>query len=242
MLSIGELGHIFDPAQAADDLTAPLGKAAPGSRFVSGGGRTLRIGQPEYRVNSASSWVTNAVNTTDRSAIQLLDIFSVNPTNSLGYPFAIGRVNPNTAPVEVLAAILAGIRVNSDNGAIAANLADTTNLANTIISNRPYNKFSDFSKFIPMFTVGTNYSPNIATNSGGGTTNLAVMDRMREEAFGKLVQHFTIQSSTYRIVCIGEQLDALGRAVSKVQLEALVYFEKNATGGIVPVIRWKQSL
>ena len=241
MLSIGELGHIFDPTQVADDLSAPLGKTEP-SKYVSGGGRTLRIGQPEYRVSTANSWATNAVNTTDRSAIQLLDIFSANPTNSLGYPFAIGRVNPNTAPVEVLATILAGIRVNSDTGAAAASLANVTNLANTIISNRPYNKFSDFSKFIPMFTVGTNYSPAIATNSGGGTTNLAVMDRMREEAFGKLVQHLTIQSSTYRIVCIGEQLDAAGRPVSRAQSEALVYFQRNASGAIIPVIQWKKFL
>jgi Tfp pilus assembly protein PilX len=241
MLSIGELGHIFDPAQAADDLTSPFGKTAP-SKYVSGGGRTLRIGQPEYQVATTRSWATNAANTIDRSAIQLLDIFSANPTNSLGYPFAIGRVNPNTAPVEVLAAILAGIRVNSDTGTAAASLANVTNLANTIISNRPYNKFSDFSKFIPMFAAGTNYSPTITTNSGGVTTNLFVMDRMREEAFGKLVQHLTIQSSTYRIVCIGEQLDAAGRSVSRAQSQALVYFERNASGAIIPVIKWKKFL
>ena len=68
------------------------------------------------------------------------------------------------------------------------------------------------------------------------------MDRMREEAFGKLVQHLTIQSSTYRIACIGEQLDAAGRPLSRVQLEALVYFERDASGAIVPVIKWKKFL
>jgi len=241
MLSIGELGHIFDPAQAADDLTAPTG-GTPSTPFVAGGGRTLRIGQPEFQTASTDSWDTNASNLTDRAAIQLLDLFSVNPTNSSGFPFATGRINPNTAPVEVLASVLAGIRVNSDSGVAAANLSNITNLANTIISNRPYNKFSDFRKFVPMFSVGTNYSPTITTNSGGGTTNLAVMDRMREEAFGKLVQHLTLQSRTYRVFCLGEFLNTAGRTVSKSQLEAVLYFQTNSTGSFTPVLQWKKSL
>lgn len=241
MLSIGELGHIFDPAQAADDLAAPTG-GTPSAPFVAGGGRTLRIGQPEFQVANTNSWDTNASNPTDRAAIQLLDLFTVNPTNSSGSPFAIGRINPNTASVEVLASMLAGIRVSSDGGVNAASLTNTTNLAHTIISNRPYNKFSDFRKFVPMFAVGTNYSPAIATNQGGGTTNLAVMDRMREEAFGKLVQHLTLQSRTYRVFCLGEFVDTAGRPVSRSYLEAVVYFETNAIGSFTPSVQWKKSL
>jgi Tfp pilus assembly protein PilX len=241
MLSIGELGHIFDPAQAADDLTAPSG-GTPSTPFVAGGGRTLRIGQPEFQVASANSWDTNSSNPTDRSAIQLLDLFTVNPTNSSGFPFAIGRINPNTAPVEVLASLLAGIRVSSDSGTNAANLTNITNLANTIISNRPYNRFSDFRKFVPMFSVGTNYSPNLGNSVGGGTTNLAVMDRMREEAFGKLVQHLTLQSRTYRVFCLGEFVDNAGRPVSRSQLEAVVYSQTNSTGSMTPLIQWKKNL
>ncbi|MGF1679018.1 MAG: hypothetical protein ACFCUX_07470, partial [Candidatus Methylacidiphilales bacterium] len=47
MESIGELGHIFDPAQADDNGGGPSG-GNPASVFVAGGGRTLRIGQPEF--------------------------------------------------------------------------------------------------------------------------------------------------------------------------------------------------
>lgn len=241
MLSIGELGHIFDSAQAADDLSAPLG-GTPNSPYVAGGGRTLRIGQPEFQVNSANSWDTNSSNPIDRAAIQLLDLFSVNPTNSSGFPFAIGRINPNTAPVEVLSAVLAGIRVSSDSGTNAASLANITNIANTIISNRPYNKFSDFRKFLPIFATGTNYSPALGTTIGGGTTNLAVMDRMREEAFGKLVQHFSLQSRTYRVFSVGEFVDNAGRPVSRSQLEAVVYFQTNSAGFFAPSIQWKKNL
>jgi hypothetical protein len=57
MLSIGELGHIFDPAQAADDLSAPI--SSEGNNKISGGGRTLRIGQPEFRSETTDTWDTN---------------------------------------------------------------------------------------------------------------------------------------------------------------------------------------
>ncbi len=53
MRSIGELGHIFDPAQAADDLSAPTSSELPHNNKISGGGRTLRIGQPEFRSDTA---------------------------------------------------------------------------------------------------------------------------------------------------------------------------------------------
>jgi len=247
MLSVGELGHIFDPAQADDDLTAPSG-GSPVNSYLSGGGRTLRIGQPEFQIASTNtniwnySWNTNSSNPTDRAAIQLLDLFSVNPTNASGFPTAIGRINPNTAPLEVLAAVLSGIRVSSDTGAPIASLSNPTNLANIIISNRPYNKSSDFRKFVPMFAVGTNYLPSLGTSVGGGTTNLAVMDRMREEAFGKFVQHLSLQSRTYRIVCIGELLDTKGRPISRAQLESLIYCETNSLGNFTPTIQWKKNL
>ncbi len=237
MRSIGELGHIFDPAQADDQL-------AVGMAGKSGGGRTLRIGQPEFQVNSLNSWSTNTSNPADRSAIQLLDVLSANPTNAAGFPFAIGRINPNTASVEVLSAILSGIKISSDAGTPnpSYDLANVTNLANTIITNRPYNKLSDFQKFIPIFAAGTNYSPAIPSSTGGGTTNLAVMDRMREEAFGKLVPHLTVQPRTYRVFVMGELLDRALRPVSRSHLEALVFFEINPSGDTSPVIQWRSSL
>ena len=244
MLSLGELGHIFDPAQAADDLTAPTG-GTPTAPFVAGGGRTLRIGIKDFATNTANSWDTNSFNLIDRSAIQLLDLFSVSPTNASGFPTAIGRINPNTAPIEVLAAVLSGIRVSSDTGVSgipSASLSNPTNLANIVISNRPYNKFSDFRKFIPMFALGTNYTPNLPVSVSGGITNLAVMDRMREEAFGKFVQHLSLQSRTYRIVCIGELLDNKGRPVSRAQVESLIYCETNSLGNFTPTIQWKKNL
>ncbi len=238
MRSIGELGHIFDPAQAADDLSAPASSELPHNDKISGGGRTLRIGQPEFRSHTADNWDTNG-----RRAIELLDLFTVNGTNvgSEGYPAAIGRVNPNTAAPEILAAVLSGIQISSDRGIPACSLSDTAAIAATIVSNRPYSVLSDLHKLTSSFAAVANYSPAFSVSIGGGTTNLAAMDRVREEAFGKLVQHLTLQSRTYRVIAVGEALDPRGKPRGHATVEAIVFLQNQPGGGVRPVITFQRS-
>ena len=204
MRSIGELGHIFDPAQADDDLSAPDSSQPPINNKISGGGRTLRIGQPEFRSATADTWDTNG-----RRATELLDVFTVNKTNSnsAGYPVAIGRINPNTAAPEVLAAVLSGIQVASDAGLPPASLKNVAAIATNIMNSRPYSRLSDLHKAMANFADNENYAPSFSASPGGGTTNLSAVDRLREEAFGKFVQHLTVQSRTYRIIAVGEAFD-----------------------------------
>lgn len=239
MNSIGELGHIFDPAQAADDLSAPDSSEAPVNNKISGGGRTLRIGQPEFRSGATHTWDTNG-----RRAIELLDLFTVNRTNasSAGYPAALGRINPNTAASEVLAAVLSGIQVTSDVGAPEATWNNVAAVAANIISNRPYSRLSDLHKAVGSFADVENYAPTFAVSIGGGTTNLAAADRVREEAFGKLVQHLTVQSRTYRIIAVGESFDAGGKPRGRAAIEAIVFLQNEPGGGLRPVITFQRSL
>ncbi|CAN5593511.1 hypothetical protein BH09VER1_BH09VER1_41330 [soil metagenome] len=239
MQSIGELGNVFDPIFGDDTLAAPNG-GTPGSVFAAVGGRTLRIGQPEF-----TGAATLTYNTNGKRAIELLDIFTVNKTNanSQGYPVAIGRVNPNTAPVEVLSSILAGIQITSDAGLTNVTLTNLATLATNIISNRPYGKLSDFYKLTQSFATATNYSPAFTNEIGGGTTNLGAFDRVREEAFGKLVQHFAIQSRTYRIMVIGQTLDVnTGKVKSTSVLESIVYFQPDAAGKFRPITQYQRFL
>jgi hypothetical protein len=238
MRSIGELGHIFDPAQAADDLSAPTSSELPLNNKISGGGRTLRIGQPELRSDTAHNWNTNG-----RRAIELLDLFTVNGTNtgSEGYPAAIGRINPNTASPEILAAVLSGIQISSDRGIPASSLNDTAGIAAIIVSNRPYSVLSDLHKAVSSFASGASYTPAFPVSIGGGTTNLAAMDRVREEAFGKLVQHLTVQSRTYRVIAVGESLDPRGKTRGHATIEAIVFLQNQPGGGVRPVITFQRS-
>ena len=239
MRSIGELGHIFDPAQAADDLSAPNSSEPPVNDKISGGGRTLRIGQPEFRSSSTHTWDSSG-----RRAIELLDLFTVNQTNarSGGYPAAPGRINPNTAASEVLAAILSSIKLTSDAGTPQASLANLAVVTAELVSNRPYSSLSDLHKAMQSFADGENYSPAFAVSVGGGTTNLAAADRVREEAFGKLVQHLTVQSRTYRIIAVGESFDAAGKSRGRATIEAIVFLQNEAGGGVRPVITFQRSL
>jgi Tfp pilus assembly protein PilX len=239
MQSIGELGHIFDPAQAADDLSAPNSSEPPVNNKISGGGRTLRIGQPEFRSRSTHTWDTNG-----RRAIELLDLFTVNQTNakSGGYPAALGRINPNTAPPEVLAAIVSGIKVTSDAGIPEASLANPAAVAADLVSNRPYSSLSDLHKVMQSFADGENYAPTFGVSVGGGTTNLVAADRVREEAFGKLVQHLTVQSRTYRIIAVGESFDAAGKPRGRATIEAIVFLQNETGGGVRPIITFQRSL
>jgi Tfp pilus assembly protein PilX len=238
MRSVGELGHIFDPAQAADDLSAPTSSELPYNNKISGGGRTLRIGQPEFRSDTADNWNTNG-----RRAIELLDLFTVNGTNiaSEGYPAAIGRINPNTAAPEILAAVLSGIQISSDRGIPASSLNDTAAIAANIVSNRPYSVLSDLYKVMNSFAARANYTPAFPVSVGGGTTNLAAMDRVREEAFGKLVQHLTVQSRTYRIIAIGEAFDPRGKPRGRATIEAIVFLQNQPGGGVRPIITLQRS-
>jgi Tfp pilus assembly protein PilX len=228
MKSIGELGHIFDPAYGEDDLSS--------SGFAGGGGRTLRIGQPEFTVTGTNNWNTNG-----RRSTELLDLFTVSPTTAQGAG-APGRINPNTAPVEILSAALAGIKIDSDE-TTAARALDVTNVANAIITNRPYSSLSDFYKVLPDLAAGTNYSPAFSAQVGGGTTNLATFDRAREEAFGKLVQHLTVQSRCYRVYAVGQTLDAHQNPRGTAILEATVFlnFDK-ASQQFKPVVQYRKSL
>ena len=175
MVSIGELGHIFDPAQAADDLSAPISSEQPYNNKISGGGRTLRVGQPEFRSNPGDNWDTNG-----RRAIELLDLFTVSQTNATSeeYPAALGRINPNTATSDTLAAVLSGIRITSDRGIPASSLSDVAGIADSIVSNRPYSALSDLHKVTTNLAEGIRYSPQFAISVGGGTTNLAAVDRV----------------------------------------------------------------
>lgn len=251
MMSVGELGNIFDPAMVSDSGAAVFGGTLP-NYFRQVGGRSLRTGQPE-----SPYWDTSG-----KRAIQLLDLFTINPlgtnTNQLGTsvytnsPSMVGRINVNTAPKPVLASVFEGVTINSDEG-ISAATALAGNIADAIITNRPYSRISDLYKALPAFANGTNYNPNIvnisvtvtnAATSPATTSNyvaMAAMDRAREELFARTVNLLTTQSRAFRIYVVGETLDKQTNAVSRAALEAVVRLEpKTGVDGLTPRIIFRK--
>ena len=239
MLSLGELGHIIDPAQVDDLLQAPAA-GIPTSPFCCGGGRTLRIGQPEFSVlNPVNNWDTEG-----KRAVELIDIFTladqgrqpgsnVIPTNS-GIP---GRININTAPHPVLTALFSGVSVCSDsrftNSIISPQTADQ--LATIVEQNRPYSRLSDLRVLTTNLCNAETFTPPLSRNLPGVSPPVAdVFDRAREEAFGKIIGHCTVQSRTFRLFVVGDALDQKGKQTARSMMEAIICLTPDASGQLIP--------
>jgi len=220
MNSIAELGNIYDPSQVSDTGGNVLG-GSPGSFFRPAGGRSLRVGQPEFQFSGgASSWDVDG-----KRAVQLLDLFTTQQTNSFSsnVPAAFGRINLNTAPQEVLEALFMNIQINSDPaaGGASINATNAAALATEVIKNRPYSRISEIYRVFPVIASGTNFSIPLPTQVGGGTTNLALMDRAREEVFGKYIELITVRGRAFRVYVVGQALDErTGRILSESFCEA----------------------
>ena len=242
MQSIGELGHIYDEAQAADDLTAPTGTTSS-SPFVSGGGRTLRVGQPEFASAIAGvSWNTNG-----KRAVELLDIFTVNTTNqsSPTYPALQGRINVNTAPQAVLEALFYNIAPTADALYQNSVITNVPALAQSIVTNRPFNKLSDLYKITPGLVNATNYSPtlgaNLATNSANPYPQAPVFDRAREEVFGKMVGLCAVQSRSFRVYIVGQSLGPNLKRQGQVVIEASTQIATDSGGKLTPKVVYERE-
>jgi hypothetical protein len=226
MESIGELGHIFDPAQADDQGNASPG-GTPNSFFVSGGGRSLRIGQPEFPY-----W-----DVPGKRAHHLLDLFTINAATPSGYPEVAGRINVNTAGPEVLAALLENIEINTDEGVPPGHPISEHLLAG-ILERRPFLSLGDLAPALSNFVHAAGYEPwnNLALGDP-----VHVMDRAREELLARIINLTTLQSRAFRIYAVGQTLAASGSAGAQCALEAAVEIKVQTTEAgirLAPVVTY----
>ena len=125
--NVCELGNIFDPMQWADSSQLP--STAGGQRGLwtnlssaatndaKFGGRTsLRIGRPEFTRFAFTNYGgagAVAVPNMGLSAAALLDLFRIGNADSNSFTGG-GKINLNTAPAPVLAALAGGCRLTND--------------------------------------------------------------------------------------------------------------------------------
>jgi len=231
MLSIAELGNIYDPAHLNDVGFSTEG-GNPSSHYASGGGRTLRIGQPEFDYPDASASPSRAETLAPpwdepgRRSLQLLDLFTVNETNAHDIPATTGRININTAPREVLAALLYELAPASDAGiAVEDPVIPWTNalgIADAIITNRPYLSVTELTPVLPHFVQATNFAPAITAHPDG---TIDTMDRAREEVFAKIVNLLSTRSPAIRAFVVGQALNPDGDASGQAIAEFLIQIE-----------------
>ncbi len=234
MLSLAEMGNVFDPAQwsAVETLGTPSANA--------GGGFTLAIGRPEYAVFDRDG----------QRAAQLLDLFTLTPNNTIP-PTA--RVNLNTAPREVLRSLIAGQALTNDpaQGTLYppkdSNVGDR--FADAVIASRsraPLRGLSDLNLIRRNPAAARNYAnpaPDTdpffgsplqypAANRPGDTWD----DAGREELFQRVSNLVSFQSKTFRIVVAGQVLDQSGTIIGRRNREFTVEISpaRNPDGSIIP--------
>jgi hypothetical protein len=231
--NITELGNIFDPIQWAPASTATVGNQsdyvncdispAPtwNANPMYGGGQTLRIGRPEHSRFAFTNLVAggNAVPSLGTSAAGLLDLFCVTNT----YNWA-GKININTAPPPVLAALAGGITLTKDPNKVGSP-------ANANMIKQFTNGVMLFRNMYPFITpsqlsfISANYGTTGWTNSavwtqnavfgtnssGGGLTGVtSINDEGREEWFSKIYNLTCVQSFNYRIYVVAQLTDTNG--------------------------------
>ena len=219
MVSIGELGYIYDPAR--------LIGASGDIRYSRGGGRSLHIGRPERfdaTTNPSGLWDGNS-NSLSRewTSWRLVDIFST--TDSLRLE---GRININSANRDGAAALKAALygykfQTTPDSDPSLATKefdsdpADPTDKINELVrqlqarlkndQNANIGQFKDtigpfFERGelseMPIFSVGHDLHLSVDT----ATT----YDRGREELFRRLAELITTRGDTFTVYAVGQAL------------------------------------
>jgi hypothetical protein len=234
MQSIGELGHITDPARVA----------GPGGIELSrGGGRTLRVGQPEHRW-----WYDTNQNRPSRTwtSWRLADIFTTTTTNnsatvtnaqgiltnSQGVVRGVtntngavvtipGLINPNGALRDngaALRAVLFGLSFQPLTGSgtlgvpgLAGLAANVTNVSTNLVRRLTTVTGTD----VPANALNALWERgeiselallNNGTALAPGVNMSNVFDRGREELVRRSIEMLTTRGSVFSVYAIGEAL------------------------------------
>jgi hypothetical protein len=259
--NICELGNIFDPIQwAPSDPTGTFNYSnciidnTWTTNRLYGGGSTLRIGRAEHSRFAFTNFggTGNPIPNMGQSAAALLDLFCVtngNNDNNGGGPFRTGgKININTAPYPVLAALAGGIVLAKD-----PNKAGNT--TNALMINAFANGVMRFRHLYPFLSpsqllfISVNYGLPNWTNSAVWS-NAAVFSRNQglqgvasindeglEEWFSKIYELSSVSSDNYRVYIVAQlvatnaagQTNAIGPIVRK-----YVHFSSRPNTGSTP--------
>jgi hypothetical protein len=200
MTSIGELGHIYDPGQRRVTTTIEAAR---------GGGRTLKIGQPDDSIGTAARFST----TWQNAAWRLTDIFGTNATRTTVEldPVSRGKININSVARDGGTALRALLRSwtflpspESDQNTAARQLSSSeidsimSSIVTYINSNGPLLERGEISQ-IPYFS-------STSTSTIGGQQVRTTADRSREQIIRRMIEMVTTRSASFSVFCIGESI------------------------------------
>jgi hypothetical protein len=251
LVSITELGNVWDPAQLSYSVTNP-GDALPDIPSLAtltskgGGGHTLAVGRPEF-----SKFDTNGMR-----AWQLLDVFSGGLTSTTN---TAGLVNLNTASREVLRALAAGVIQNRDTAVQPTSLQNNLYpptvssqadlFADAVINSRPLLSTAALSAIRVTPPGGSQPEPFFGNphQYNNQTPPTEWNDPGREELFAKIYNLATTRSRNFRVFVTGQSLDKNGNVLSTVTKVYQVFVKPNrAADGTIQsqqvVIKYEGSM
>jgi hypothetical protein len=243
LTNICELGNIYDPLQWEDSSPNAL---PPGARSTpphpglwtnltgsalpartAAGRASLRIGRPEYSRFAFADFGGGLQPNMGQSAVALMDLFSL-PSRPLDLG---GKINLNTAPAPVLAALAGGCWIRSDPqltgvGGSGANFAVPAAIATNVFPGGvqkfrhryPFHTPGQLAFISPdanwpgSWPAGAVFgNTNLITNSvsPGGSARINVTawnDAAAEEWFARLYGLASVDSSNYRVYVAAQLL------------------------------------
>ena len=220
MQSIGELGHITDPARVMGNS----GKI----ELARGGGRTLRVGQPEWSSTAVKAWFDGRQTNASRTwtSWRLADIFTVRtrvPNTNVTLP---GLLNPNGALRDNGAAMKAALYgltflptsdTNGGAALIGGRSANVTNVVTNVIgrltnataAGLPANSLNPFWERGELSELSGLNSASASTVVPSQVMS-NVIDRGREELIRRSVEMITPRGSVFTVYAIGQTLQVAG--------------------------------
>jgi hypothetical protein len=254
--NICELGNIFDPIQWAPpiatnnyancDINTNTGSAWTKNNMY-GGGSTLRIGRPEHSLFAFTNFANSGtpIPNMGQSAAALLDLFCVTNGNDKGGPFRTGgKININTAPYPVLAALAGGVTITKDPNQVGSTV--NTNMINSFATG--VMKFRHLYPFLTpsqLLFISVNYGDANWTNSlvwgnaavfsknHGLKGVTSISDEGLEEWFSKIYQLSAVSSENYRVYIVAQLVDT-NRMPTSPQVRKYVHFTSRPNNPTVP--------
>jgi len=212
MKSVGELGAIYDPGFRKRDAALPIEAAR-------GGGRTLKIGQPDDVIGAAARFSTVWQN----AAWRLTDVFGVsaNRTQVELDSTSRGKININSVARDGGMALKSLLRnyvfpasPASDAGTAGKFLRENeindivSSVSSYLTSNGPFMERGELSQ-ISFFSGNISFFSGNSTKLktiGGNQTVRESADRSREQVFRGLAEMITTRSASFAVYSVGEAL------------------------------------
>jgi hypothetical protein len=226
--SVLELGNIFDPIQWGGPNPFHLRDTAAWMDLTSVhvasnaacGRNSLRLGRPEHPRFAFTNYGGDTVPNMGMSAAAMLDLFRIGSADSSSFTGG-GKINLNTAPAPVLAALAGGVILTND-----ASMAGSP--VNATMTNAFAQGVLRFRQLYPFYSpsqlpfISTDYGQGswtstwtntavFATNAGAGLAGItALNDKGREEWFSRIYGLSGVDSLNFRVYVIAQLTDANG--------------------------------